>query len=101
MQDWPYEIAESIEIDNYFQDYDEQTDEDKKFSIMKMLIQSLTDIENQNDFDKNCKRLKKRILKDFEIHEYTIFYWCCFDIETDDIWKISPYMRELWKEIIR
>lgn len=101
MQDWPYEIAESIEIDNYFQHYDEQTDEDKKFSIMKMLIQSLTDIENQNDFDKNWKRLKKRILKDFEIHEYTIFYWCCFDIETDDIWKISPYMRELWKEIIR
>ncbi len=101
MQDWPYEIAESKEIDNYFQHYDEQTDEDKKFSIMEMLIQSLTDIENQNDFDKNWKRLKKRILKDFEIHEYTIFYWCCFDIETDDIWKISPYMRELWKKIIR
>lgn len=50
MQDWPYEIAESKEIENYFQHYDKQTDEDKKFSLMETLIQVLTDIENQNNF---------------------------------------------------
>ncbi|WP_147239356.1 hypothetical protein [Tenacibaculum sp. E3R01] len=99
MQDWPYDIAESKEIENYFQHYDEQIDEDKKFSLMEMLIQALTDIEDKNDFDKNWKRLKSRIIKDFEIHEYTILYWSCFGENLSDCWKVTPYIRELWKEI--
>ena len=66
---------------------------------MEMLIQALTDIENQNDFDENWKRLKPRIIKDFIIHEYTIFYWSCFGKNLFDCWKVSPYMRELWKVI--
>ncbi|CAM1368580.1 conserved hypothetical protein [Tenacibaculum litopenaei] len=99
MQDWPYEIADSKEIENYFQHYDEQTEEDKKFSLMEMLIQALTDIEDKNDFDKNWKRLKSRIIKDFVVHEYTLFYWSCFGENLSDCWKVTPYMRELWKEI--
>ncbi len=99
MQDWPYEIAESIEIENYFRHYDEQTDEDKKFSLMEMLIQSLTDIEDQNDFDKNWSRLRPKIIEDFEIHEYTIFYWSCFGEKLSDCWKVTPNMRELWIDI--
>jgi hypothetical protein len=59
MQDWSYEIAESKEIENYFIHYDEQTDENKKFSLMEMLIQALTDIEDKTDFDENWKHLKQ------------------------------------------
>ncbi len=99
MQDWPYEIADSKEIENYFQHYDEQTEADKKFSLMEMLIQALTDIEDKNDFDKNWKRLKSRIIKDFVVHEYTLFYWSCFGENLSDCWKVTPYMRELWKEL--
>lgn len=101
MQDWPYEIADPNEIENYFRHYDEQIDEDKKFSLMEMLIQALTDIENEADFNTNWKLLKEKIIKDFKIHEYTIFYWCCFGESLSDCWKISPKMRELWNEIKR
>ena len=52
MQDWPYEIVDSKEIENYFKHYDEQKDDDKKFSLMQMLIQALTDIENKSEFNK-------------------------------------------------
>ncbi len=99
MQDWPYEIADHKEIENYFLHYDEQTDDDKKISLMEMLIQSLTDVENETDFNKKWIRLKKLILKDFKIHEYTVFYWSCFDLNLNNCWKITPNIRELWKEI--
>ena len=99
MQDWPYEIAESKEIGNYFRHYDEQKDDDKKFSLMEMLIQSLTDIENEIKFNENWNLLRERIIKDFKIHEYTVFYWSCFDVNISDCWKVSPKMRELWKEM--
>ncbi len=97
-QDWSYEIAKPKEIENYFRHYDEQTDEDKKFVLMQILIQALTDIENQDEFDKNWSCLKLRIIKDFDIHEYTVFYWCNFDRKLSDCWKITPYLRKLWEE---
>lgn len=99
MQDWPYEIAESKKIENYFQHYEEQVDDDKKFSLMEMLIQALTDIEDQNEFDKNWSCLRLKIIEDFDIHEYTIFYWSCFEEKLSDCWKVTSYMRKLWKEI--
>jgi len=98
MQDWPYEIADPNNIKDYFQHYDEQTDDDKKFSLMEMLIQALTDVENENDFKKNWILLKKRIINDFKIHECTIFYWCSFGENLSDCWKITPKMREIWVE---
>ena len=39
------------------------------------------------------------IIKDFVIHENTMFYWSCFGENPSDCWKVSPYMRELWKVI--
>lgn len=99
MQDWPIEIADFNEIENYFRHYDKQVDEDKKFILMEMLIQALTDIENEGDFNKYWNLLKTRIIKDFKIHEYTIFYWCCFEEKLSLCWKVTPNMRELWKEI--
>ena len=52
MQDWPYEIADSKEVDNYFLHYDKQTnDDDKKFSLMEMLIQAVNDIEDNSLFN--------------------------------------------------
>ena len=99
MQDWPYEIADPKEIENYFQHYDEQSDDDKTFSLMEMLIQALTYIENDIDFNKNWILLKERITKDFEIHKYTVFYWSCFGENLADCWKTTPNMRQLWNEI--
>lgn len=99
MQDWPYEIADSKEIKNYFLHYEEQTDEDKKFILMEMLIQALTHIENKEEFNKNWTCLKQLLVKDFKIHEYTIFYWSCFGENLSNCWKITPFIRELWKEV--
>ncbi|WP_075341125.1 hypothetical protein [Tenacibaculum agarivorans] len=99
MLDWPYEIANPEKIQSYFTHYNEQDDEDKKFSLIQMLIQALTDIDNEKEFKKNWQQLKLLIIKDFKIHEYTIFYWCCFGEKLSDCWKITPYMRKVWSKI--
>lgn len=52
-------------IETYFQYYDGQTDEDKKFRLMEILIHALTDIECQNDFDKKIETLKTKDNQEF------------------------------------
>ncbi len=99
MQDWPYEIANSKEINHYFKYYEDEINEDKKFGLMQMLIQALNDIEDDNDFNRKWILLNEKIIKDFKIHEYTIYYWSCFGLNLIDCWKITPNMRELWDQV--
>lgn len=66
---------------------------------MEMLIQALTEIEDEANFYKNWNLVNERILKDFKIHEYTVFYWSCFDVNLSDCWKITPKMRNLWRTL--
>ncbi len=99
MQDWSYEIADPKKIKEYFKHYDEQTDEDKKFSLMEMLIQAITDTNNKSEFEKYWNKLKELLIKDFELHEYTIFYWSCLGENLTDCWKITKNMRNFLFEI--
>ncbi len=99
MQDWAYEVAKSEDIEKYFSHYKEVIDEDKKFVLMEMLIQAIDDIQNQKIFDNHWRHLKSIIIEDFYIHEYTIYYWCCWDCKLSDCWEITSHIRKLWKEI--
>jgi len=95
MQDWPYEIADPKQINNYFKHYDAQINEDKKFLLMEMLIQAIDESDNLEMY---WEPLKQRIKNDFELHEYTIFYWCCFENDISHCWAITPKMRQVWNE---
>ena len=97
MQDWPYEVAESMGIEKYLNHYDGLTDEDQKFVLMEMIIQATTDQPTAKLFHKYWVETKKRLIKDFDIHQYTVYYWSCFDNERlEDCWTITPNMRQLW-----
>lgn len=96
MQDWPYEIANPKEVHNYFEHYDAQKDEDKKFCLMQMLVQSIENIDSNVEFEKNWIKLERLLFEDYKIHEYTIYYWCCFGVRTENSFRISSKMRECW-----
>jgi hypothetical protein len=103
-QDWPYEVANQDDIEKYLNYYNTTEDEDKKFILMEMLIQSIEEQINEEKFLYYWNIVKHIIEADFLIHEYTIWYWCLFEDEyyennMDDAWKIIPLMRELWYEI--
>ncbi len=98
-QDWTYTAAEPERIDDYIRAYDNKIkDDDTKFSLMEMVIQSLTEQHSDEVMILKWAEVKELLTRDFDLHKYTIFYWCCWDNEdVNDCWKITPYMRELWR----
>ena len=62
-----------------------------------MIIQSLTEQKNEKLMNEKWNQIESILNHDFELHEYTIYYWCCW--ENDDIkdcWEVTPLMREFW-----
>jgi hypothetical protein len=97
MQDWSYEIAEPEDIQKYLDHYESITNEDDKFVLMEMIIQSTEYQRNDPDFVKYCSIVKDLLIKDFIIHQYTIYYWASMDqADLTNAWKIAPLMREIW-----
>ena len=98
IQDWSYIVANPIDFSKYLSLYDKILNDDEKFVLMEILIQSVEDQNTKSDFNNCWIDLKERITSDFSIHKYTIYYWCVFDNENlEDCWKITSNMRELWK----
>ena len=98
-QDWTYTIAEPRRIEEYIEVYNTKiTNDDTKFSLLEMIIQSLTDQDNETLMNKHWEKVKPILNRDFEIHKYTIYYWCCWDSDNiNDCWDVTPLMREFWK----
>jgi hypothetical protein len=97
-QDWTYTVVEPEKIDDYILAYDTSiTNEDTKCSLMEMIIQSLTEQDNDEIMNLKWKKVKEILNRDFELQKYTIYYWCCWDNEDiDDCWAVTPLMREFW-----
>ncbi|HEY3405322.1 MAG TPA: hypothetical protein VGK59_18180 [Ohtaekwangia sp.] len=96
MQDWSYEIANPGDVERYIEHYKVTVDEDKKFVLMQIIIQAVNDQPDENSFLKYWDRIKGALIADLAIHEYTVFYWCLFNDDDNDIWTITPRMREIW-----
>lgn len=97
MQDWAYEVANPMDIDNYFAYYENTEDDDVKFVLMEMIIQATEEQSEEEKFQKYSNVIKSVLTKDFNIHECTIYYWALLDdLSVIDLWKITPLMRQLW-----
>lgn len=97
-QDWTYTIVEAERIDEYIQAYDTKiTNDDTKFSLMEMIIQSLTEQDDEKLINEKWKQVEPILNKDFDLHKYTVYYWCCWDNgDIDDCWRVTPLIREFW-----
>ncbi len=99
MQDWSYEVADPKDIEKYIEHYRLISDEDEKFVLMEIIIQATNDQVEGSDSLKYWDITKGLLTDDFKIHEYTIFYWSCFDSEdTENTWTITPKMRDVWND---
>lgn len=97
MQDWTYEIADSAKIDLYWTIYQSLQTEDERFTMMEILIQATDELE-EKEFDKYWAKLKDCLLQEWQLHQFTIYYWCCFDVEDlEDCFFITEVMRKLWQ----
>lgn len=99
MQDWSYTEGNPADIEKYIAHYQSLDDEDKKFVLMEFIIQAVDDQETSELFLKYSEKVKSLLDKDFKFHEYTIYYWACFDNENiEDCWRIAQLMRQIWME---
>ena len=99
MQDWPIEVMVTSDIEKYIEHYKKLTDDDKKFVLMEGILDVTENQPTKELFEKYWNQVKLFLEMDFTIHEYTIYHWACFDIENiDDCWRITPFMRQFWKE---
>ncbi len=97
MQDWSYTEGNSDDIEKYISHYSLTNDDDKKFVLMELIIQATHEQIDDDLFAKYWIIVKEILEKDFAIHEYTIYYWSCFDNDNlDGCWKISLLMRKIW-----
>ncbi len=97
MQDWAYEVANPMDIEKYIAYYENIGDEDIKFVLMEMIIQAIEEQTIHEKFQKYCDLVKPCLERDFEIHEYTVFYWGVLDsLSSTDLWKVTPFMRRIW-----
>ena len=99
-QDWTIEVAESNNLADYINAYClEHFDDETKFSLMEMILQALNEQKSYESINNFWGKIKPMLIDNFKLHEFTIYYWCCWDISDNcDIWNITQLMRELWKE---
>lgn len=99
MQDWEYEVAKLGDIEKYFSKYDSTNDDDIRFLLMEMIIQTSNEDYTFDWIAEIWPRVQALLRKNFVLHEYTVYYWCCFDNDNiEDCFYITASMRMLWNE---
>jgi hypothetical protein len=97
-QDWEWEVADPTRISEFLNQYKiGALTDDEKFTLLEILLQSF----EESNFDLNTSMQWHEFLKlvecDFNLHKYTVWYWCSPNAEnTDEQWRITPYMREMY-----
>lgn len=99
-QDWEEEVADSQRIEEFITCYKNQiTDENEKFTLMIIIINSCNDALSDGILDKGCwEEVEHALIEDYEIHKETIGYWSTDEIENDeDCFAITPLIRKIKK----
>jgi len=96
MQDWTYEISNPESVEIYIDYYFQLSNDDKKFVLMEMIIQSVNDQPDLERLERYWLKIEKLLKKDFGLHEHTVYYWAQKH-DVDDR-PISSYMCKLWNE---
>lgn len=98
-QDWEFIVGKSADIAKYIEYYISEIDDDNKFALMEIIIQATEEQEVENDFIKYSEIVQRLLSENFKLHEHSLFYWSCFDINNlEDCWRITPIMRSLWNK---
>ncbi len=102
MQDWELVVSDFGRIRDFLKLYQNELDnDDDKFTLMGLIVSSFDD--GISNFDKETMKnwnICKTILeKECYLHYSIIIYWCLPENEPDNVFDITPYMREVWEKV--
>ena len=86
-------------IREYLNYYEQLKDDDKKFTLMEMILDSLSEQDTEYDFLEYWKKTRNILIKDYLIHEYTIHYWKDMTVEFERSNIMTPLIQELIVEM--
>jgi len=72
---YSYTPSNPKDIEQYLDYYSTLEDEDKKFVLMEMILEANVEQADETEFRKYWESVKPLLIKDYSIHEYTIYYW--------------------------
>lgn len=99
-QDWEIEIADPTRLEEFLDVYENQTrNDDDRFTLMALIVCSFEDSTADGINTELWQRIRRFLLSDFLLHQYTILYWCnAEETDPDNVWTITPLMRGVWNE---
>lgn len=95
MQDWEYEVADAIHIDDFLNAYDlNDITEDEQFLLIEMLFQSFEEVD---DLEKDTRwhQTLSVVENNLDLHTQTVLYWANGVESFEDSWNITPFIRNL------
>ncbi|RFS21422.1 hypothetical protein DVR12_16115 [Chitinophaga silvatica] len=96
-QDWEYIVPTIDDIEKYFTKYATTNSEDIRFLLMIMMLETSNSGVDLKWIKNIWPRVMVLLKEDFQLHEYTMFYYCCWDNEDiNDAFFVTPYIREFW-----
>lgn len=97
MQDWPWQVADAGRLDEFLAAYeDEGLDEDERFTLMEIMLQSFEDLGQSIGFDPRWHRTLEILDRNIDLHANTVWYWSALENDdADDQWLVTPFMRRI------
>jgi hypothetical protein len=87
------------DIQEYLDYYGKLKDDDKKFTLMEMILDALAHQPNEAGFLKYWQKAKPILIKDYLIHEFTIHYWKQMTEEFERSNIMTPLIQNLISEM--
>lgn len=97
MQDWEWEVADPTRLDEMICAYKSgELDEDERFTLMEIMIQSFEDLESPLETDSRWAWLLQVLNENLTVHAYSLWYWS--DLENDneeEEWRVTKSLRSI------
>ena len=96
MQDWEFEVAEASDLPRYLALFEEVAGQDDvRFTLVDMVIQAF----EESDFDlasnSEWTAFLIHLVENIQIHGCQIWYWASWNVELEEAWRVTPFMRAL------
>lgn len=99
MAGYSYTPGNPEDTQQYIDYYSQLKDDDKKFTLMEMILDSLADQPTESDFRKYWQKTKPILIEDYLIHEFTIHYWKQMTEEFERSKIMTPQILNLISEM--
>jgi acyl-CoA thioesterase len=96
VEDWEYEVADPSRLPEFISAYESgELSEDERFTLMEIVLQAFEDADRELDRDPLWMKVLTILEEEIELHICSVEYWSSSEIDLEDAWRVTPYMRTI------